>query len=49
MKSKVYYRRLHEMCNQLMDHPHREEIFSLMMEQLAEDTDTIETAYAYTS
>ena len=50
MKTKVYYRRLHELCDELIGHPHREEIISLMMEQLADDNDTIETAYAiYTS
>ena len=48
-KTKVYYRRLHELCDQLIDHPHRDEIVSLMMEQLADDHDTLETAYAYTS
>lgn len=49
MKTKVYYRRLHELCDELIGHPHREEIISLMMEQLADDNDTIETAYAYAS
>lgn len=49
MKTKVYYRRLHELCDQLANHPHRDEIVSLMMEQLADDHDTLETAYGYTS
>jgi hypothetical protein len=49
MKTKVYFRRLHELCDELIGHPNRDEIISLMMEQLADDTDTIETAYAYTS
>lgn len=48
-KTKVYYRRLHELCDQLIDHPHRDEIVSLMMEQLADDHDVIESAYAYKS
>ena len=48
MTTKAYYRRLHELCDQLIDHPHREEIIKLMLEQLADDTDVIETAYGYT-
>jgi len=49
MTTKAYYRRLHELCDQLIGHPHRDEIIALMMEQLADDNDTIETAYGYTS
>jgi hypothetical protein len=49
MTTKAYYRRLHELCDQLIGHPNRDEIISLMMEQLADDHDVIDTAYAYTS
>jgi len=49
MTSKAYYRRLHELVDQLANHPHREEIMDLAYEQLADDHDVIDTAYAYTS
>lgn len=48
MTTKVYYRRLHELCAQLQDHPHRDEILQLAMDQLADDTDTVNSAYANT-
>ena len=47
MTSKVYYRRLHKLCAELERHPHKDEILSLMMDQIADDTDTI-NAYANT-
>jgi hypothetical protein len=46
MTSKVYYRHLHKLCAELERHPHKDEILSLMMDQLADDNDTID-AYAY--
>ena len=49
MTTKVYYRRLHELCAQLQNHPHRDEILGLAMQQLADDNDVIEDAYGYTS
>ena len=49
MTSKAYYRRLHELVDQLANHPYREEIMDLAYEQLADDHDVIDTAYAYTS
>jgi|AACY02.9.fsa_nt_gi hypothetical protein len=48
MTTKVYYRRLHELCAQLQNHPHRDEILQLAMDQLADDTDTVDCAYANT-
>jgi len=48
MTTKVYYRRLHELCAQLQNHPHRDEILELAMEQLADDNDTVNFAYANT-
>ena len=49
MTTKAYYRRLHELVDQLANHPHREEIMELAYQQLADDHDVIDTAYAYTS
>jgi hypothetical protein len=48
MTTKAYYRRLHELYDQLIGHPHRDEIIVLMMEQLADDNDTVDFAYANT-
>ena len=47
MTSKVYYRHLHKLCAELERHPHKDEILSLMMDQITDDTDTI-NAYANT-
>ena len=49
MTSKAYYRKLHELVDQLANHTHREEIMELAYQQLADDHDVIDTAYAYTS
>lgn len=43
MTNKVYYRRLHQLINQLKAHPHRKEILELAYEQLQDDHDVIET------
>ena len=48
MTNKVYYRRLHELVHQLANHPHRDEIMQLAYEQLADDHDTVDFAYANT-
>ena len=47
MMSKVYYRHLDKLSKELEHHPHKYEILSLMMDQIADDTDTI-NAYANT-
>jgi hypothetical protein len=48
MTSKVYYRRLHELINQLKGHPYCEEIMDLAFEQLQDDNDVVDSAYANT-
>lgn len=48
MKSKAYYRRLHQLCDEINRHPYRDEIIALAKEQLIDDTDVVDFAYADT-
>lgn len=38
MTDTTFSTRLHQLINQIKDHPHKEEILQLAFEQLAEDT-----------
>jgi len=49
LKTKAYYNRLHQLIDQLRDHPHRDEVIKLMLEQANDDTYVIDSAYGYTS
>jgi hypothetical protein len=41
MTESTFNRRLSQLIAQVQDHPHREEIVRLALEQLAHDTDTV--------